>query len=608
METELTFKIGNAKLLFAEGSRQFARFAQVSLPALDTFDPALARTFLTQMMTMDDDEIKGPRLRPGLNPAAPQRAFVEAFCVLARQLLVDAGLPSFDAERIVGLPTPDAPHVTLTLPVIDYIPLRVYHLAYKSAFDLICALAAASMDLSKIAPQADALEEAVIDKIRWECGSGPNCIHLLKAAYTHGLQITHTGRSVYQLGTGSHAVLVERSLTQGDAAIGARSAKDKWTSSQWLQQNGVPTAASALATTLDQARKQAHKLGYPVVVKPENQDGSKGVTVDVADDTQLKKAFEKAQEFTKFIMVEQRIPGHCHRLVTFRNRFVFAFTRHPKAVVGDGTQTVTQLVEKAQAARAAKVSYKTEKPYPLDGTALACLTAQELQPDSIPNADQIVYLRRNNTLEEGGHHQTITDKLHPENIRLAERISRLYRLESMGLDLISTDPGKPWFETGACITEVNSMPQIGDNSAKIYVETMFGETRGAVPVHCYVGDADAMVQARAHHARLATEGIAVVLTSHDQTIDAQGDEIIYRAGGRLVERATAVLSDTQTQALILVIHDDELLLRGRPMLQVTSVHRVNESVCSFRDRGKSLSNDRIDALFRVIEDGIPLET
>lgn len=608
METENSFKIGNAKLLYSEGCQQFRRFAQFEMPALDHFDPDLARTFLTEMMTLEPDEITSPRLRPGLTLPPPQAAFVETVCVLARQLLVDAGLPSFDAELIVGLPALPERQLTLTLPVIDFIPARVYRLAYASAFDLTCALAAPKMDLSKIRPLADALEDKVIDQIRWECGSGPNCIWLLRAAYEQGVQITHTGRSVYQLGTGEHAVLVERSLTQGDAAIGARSAKDKWTSSQWLQQNGVPTAASLLVTTLDQARAGAEKIGFPVVIKPENQDGSKGVTVDVANDAELEKAFGIAQEFTKFIMVEQRIPGHCQRLVTFRNKFVFAFTRHPKSVVGDGKQNIAQLVEEAQTARAKKVSYKAKKPFPLDDTTHDCLAAHGLTADSVPEPEQIVYLRHNNTLDEGGHNETFTEKLHPENIRLAERISRLFRLESMGLDLISTDPSKPWFETGACITEVNSMPQIGANSAEIYIKTIFGDTQGAVPVHCYVGDADAMTQAQAHHKRLQADGVNAMLTSHDVTLDAQGAEVIYRAGGRLVERTTALLADTQTQALIIVIQDDELLLRGRPVLQISSVHRVNESLSSFRERGKSLPKDRIDALIRVIEDGMALES
>lgn len=606
MKTGHAFKIGNEILRYAEGSQQFRRFAQFNLPPLEHFAPDLALRFLTETMTIDPDQIIGPRVRPDLGMAAPLTKFTETFCVLARQVLVDAGLPAFDTELIVGTPKTGDQHVTLTLPVIEFIPARVYLLAYRSAFDLVLRLSEPSMSLAKIRPMADALEKLVIDRIRWECGSGPNCIHLLKAAFARGVQISHTGRSVYQLGTGAHAVLVERSLTQGDAAIGARSAKDKWTTSKWLQQNGVPTAGSALATTPQEAQAAAGRLGYPVVVKPENQDGSQGVTVDVADDAHLETAFAKANEFTKFIMIEQRVPGHCHRLVTFRNRFVFAFTRHPKAVIGDGTQTIAQLVQTAQKERAKKVAYKAEKPFLLDASALECLTTQGLEPQSVPAEKEIVCLRRNNTLEDGGHNEIITERLHPENVRLVERISRLFRLESMGLDLISTDPTRPWYETGSCITEVNSMPQIGANSAKIYIETIFGETHGAVPVHCYIGDAAAMEKAKAHRAQLEKDGVMAMLTSHEQTIGAQGEQITYRPGGRLVERATALLSDTQTEALVMVIHDDEMLHRGRPMLHVSSVHRVNESLNSFRDRGKSLSIDRIDALIRVFEDGLAL--
>ena len=148
------------------------------------------------------------------------------------------------------------------------------------------------------------------------------------------------------------------------------------------------------------------------------------------------------------------------------------------------------------------------------------------------------------------------------------------------------------------------MPQIGATSAKIYVETLFEDTNGSVPVHCYIGDADAMTQAKAHQAKRQAAGVNTMLPSHDRTFDGQGAEVPYRAGGRLVERITALLSDTQTQALVVVLQDDELLLRGRPMLHVTSVTCVNESLRSFRDHDKSLPKARIDALFRLIEDGM----
>lgn len=607
MDIEKHIQIGTVLYRYSEGTRQLRRTAQFDLPALERFNPDLIRHFLTDMMAMEPDEMFAPRRRSSATLAPPQAQFVQAMCVLARQLLVDAGLPSFDRELIVSLTQPDPsapPKATLTIPVIEHIPARIYHLAYGAAFDLIRDLSVSANTVEDIRPKAEALEKDVIDVIRWECGSGPNCVFLLRAAFDRGIQINHVGRSVYQLGTGAHAVLVERSLTQGDASIGARSAKDKWTTSKWLQQSGVPTARSLLVTQLEQAQAFAAHLGYPVVVKPENQDGNKGVTVDVADDDQMKVAFEAAQKFTKFVMVEQRIPGHCHRLVVFRNKFVFAFTRHPKAVVGDGTKTVTQLVEDAQAARHKKAAFKAEKPFPLDDRAVECLAGQGFDPQAVPAADQIVYLRPNNTLDDGGHNETITDKVHPENIKLAERVSRLFRLESMGLDLISTDASRPWYETGACITEVNSMPQIGHNSANAYMEALFGDEKGSVPVHVYVGDDAALEKGRAHHHQLLQDGVSAVLTSHDQTTGSDGQPVIYRDGSTLVERITAALSDTQTEALVIVVQDDELLERGRPMLHVTSARHVNDSLLSFQDRDKSLPRGRIDALIGIIVDGI----
>ncbi|WP_432816737.1 hypothetical protein [Sulfitobacter sp. JB4-11] len=602
-------KIGSDVIGFGRGSRQFRRILQLDLPRLRVFDHDTALGFLTDSMMLEPEQVMAPRNLSGRKLAETETQFVEIFCALAKQLLIDAGLPAFDREMILALPARAATKnrsAQLAVPVVDNVTAGVYLLAYEAAFNLTLEFAKPSPKLEKIKQQAEMLEKSVIEPIRRACRSGPNCIHLLKAAFQQGVPIMHLGESVYQLGTGSMAVLVERSLTQGDSTIGVRNAKDKWNTLRWLRQNGVPTPTSFRVISFEKARDAAGQINYPVVVKPSDRDRSLGVTVDIENDEQLRTAFDAAQKWSRGVLVEERVPGHCHRLVTFRNRFVFAFTRHPKAVVGDGERTVAQLIEKAQTARAKKVAYKAEKAFPLDKEAVDTLAEQDLQPESVPASEQIVCLRRVNTPEDGGHNETITDEVHADNCRLAERISRMFRLESMGLDLISSDPTRPWYETGACITEVNSVPEIGSNSARIYIETMFSEQRGSVPVHCYIGDAAATEKAEAHRARLEQDGVSAMLTSHKQTLGANGEEIRFKNAERLFERVAALQNDTQSEAIVVVIHDDEVLYRGRPMLCVSTVQRVNDSLRSSLDREQFLQVDRIDALIKALEDGIPM--
>jgi cyanophycin synthetase len=607
MEVKHAVKISDADFGFAAGSKQFRRYIQFNLPRLRVFNRASALSFLTETMAVDAELRIAPRNLSGRQLTGPEAEFLETFCALAGQILLDAGLPTFDRATIVSLPVRAATNnrrAMLSVPVVGNVPGRIYSRAYSEAFKLALAFAVPSPRRDKIETQIAAWEERVIEPIRRTCGSGPNCIHLLKAAFEHGVQILHLGQSVYQLGTGSSAVLINRSQTQGDSSIGLRAVNDKWITLSWLRQIGIPTPRSFLVTRFDDALAAAEHLGYPLVIKPSNRERSLGVTVDIENRADLRAAFEKAIKWSTKVLVEERVSGHCHRLVTFRNQFVFAFTRHPKAVVGDGVQSIAELVAAAETARDKKIRYKADKPFPLDKVALDCLSKQDLQPNSIPAAERIVHLRANNTPEDGGYNQIITDVVHPENISVAERISRLFRLESMGLDLVSSDPTLPWYQNGACVTEVNSMPEIGANSARIYVESTFGSDCGSIPVHCYFGDDAAMMKAEDHRRRLEREGIASVLTSRSQTIGVKGTEITLQVVGGLFERILALLHDTEIEVLIVVIQDDELLHRGRPMLHVSSVERVNNRLVSARGRPAPIPVERIDALVRTLEDGI----
>ncbi len=607
MAEAISLEVGRDVIGFARQSRQFQRLLRFDLQRLNVFDHAGAVRFLTETMVMEPEQIEAPRNLSDRKLAEVDARFMEVFCSLARQLLVDAGLPAFDREAIVSLPLRAATRnrqTTMAIPSVENVSAGVYRLAYGAALDLALEFAKPSPDIDRIRQKADAFPAKVIDPIRKACGSGPNCIHLLRAAHKQGVPFKNLGDSVYQLGMGAAAVLIDRSMTQADSHIGFVNAQDKWKTMQWLRQNGIVTPRSIQVRDPDSALRAAGELGFPVVVKPADRDRSLGVTVDVMTEQELRTAFEKARTYSKKLLIEERVPGHCHRLVTFRSSFVFAFTRHPKAVLGDGAKTVEELVQAAEAARAKKAEYKREKPFPLDAEAVACLAEQGLQPGSVPEAERVVCLRRRNTPDEGGYNEVITDKVHIDNIRLAERIARMFRLESMGLDLISSDPTRPWHETGARITEVNPMPEVGTNSARIYVETMFGTQNGIIPVHCYLGDGAAMEEAMAHRARLSLQGISAMLTSHERTIGADGEEIVLTRGARLFDRASALMHDTQADQLVLVIQDDELLYRGRPMLRVSSVKKVNDSLKSFRDPEQSLSVERIDALKRELEDDV----
>jgi cyanophycin synthetase len=95
----------------------------------------------------------------------------------------------------------------------------------------------------------------------------------------------------------------------------------------------------------DDAWAAALEIGLPVVVKPKDGNQGKGVTVNVTTREQLVAGYHAATEFRDDILVERFLPGNDFRLLVIGNKLVAAARRDPPQVVGDGKQSVRQLVE-----------------------------------------------------------------------------------------------------------------------------------------------------------------------------------------------------------------------------------------------------------------------
>lgn len=72
--------------------------------------------------------------------------------------------------------------------------------------------------------------------------------------------------------------------------------------------------------------------------------------------------------------------------------------------------------------------------------------------------EKFVYLKSTANLSTGGTSVDVTDMMHPENIFLCERISRVIGLDVCGVDIMAENLTQPLKENGGCILEVNAAP------------------------------------------------------------------------------------------------------------------------------------------------------
>ena len=236
----------------------------------------------------------------------------------------------------------------------------------------------------------------------------------------------------------------------------------------------------------------------------------------------------------------------------------------------------------------------------LDKLAIAQLVRQNCIPETVPERGRIVHLRPYEGEVWGGYDEYLTEKVNPANCELARRAARLFGLEVAGIDIITEDITQPWYDTGAVINEVNYKPQIGENTARSFMQLSFPNGATDVRIECFVGDEGAMEAGRMRRAELERQLSGAFLTSHNESLDAQGEIVHLSRLGGLFARTELFLQDDRLTSLIVVIQTSEFLTTGLPFPRVDKILRVNGNLQDFVDDSTSLDSENTQKLFDLL--------
>ncbi|HUQ43033.1 MAG TPA: cyanophycin synthetase [Candidatus Limnocylindria bacterium] len=339
-------------------------------------------------------------------------------------------------------------------------------------------------------------------------------------------------RNLVQLGWGVHARRIRATVTSGTSLIGAEMARDKDDAAAALERAGIPTPTWRLATTAEEAAAHARLLGYPVVVKPVDGHHGRGVRLDVKDEAEVVAAYEAAISAgrRRQAIVQRQVSGRDYRVLVIGGRMVACAERVPAGVVGDGRLTVAQLIERENAdPRRGEGHARELTRIRLDGAAEALLGTQGLIWQSIPGAGRRVSLSSTANLSTGGTSIDRTDEVHPEVIGMAELAARVVELDVAGIDIVTTDIGRPLHETGGAIIEINAGPGFrmhtrptvgrGRNVGGAVLDHLFGPgSEGRIPVAAVTGSNGKTTTVRLLAHILTTAGLATGMTTTENIV------------------------------------------------------------------------------------------
>ncbi len=313
---------------------------------------------------------------------------------------------------------------------------------------------------------------------------GPSTGAIVDAAIARGIPIKRlTSGSLVQLGWGSRQRRIQAAEVDGTSAIAESIAQDKDLTKKLLHSAGVPVPMGRPAADLEDAWAAALDIGFPVVLKPQDGNQGKGVTVGITERAQLDAAYQAAARYGG-VMVEKYLPGHDFRLLVVGDKLVAAARRDPPLVIGDGVHTVRELVAKVNKDPRRGEGHGTSlTKIRIDAIAEARLAVQDLTPESVPVRGQRVVLRNNANLSTGGTATDVTDSVHPEVAARAVEAAQMVGLDICGVDVVCETVIRPLEEQSGGIVEVNAAPGL-----RMHISPSFGKGRGvgeAVIAHMY---------------------------------------------------------------------------------------------------------------------------
>ena len=497
------------------------------------------------------------RILPDIRVIKSTEDILLALGEIVSALQKTAGLPIFDAIKLVKKNT----EYLLWIPTLYG---DCYHQVMSFTLELMNYHAAQGQFVAQ--PGFSERITLVINHLKTYAPLGSNSLRLLAAAHENNIPWMHVSQNIFQYGYGGQSRWLDSTFTDNTSQLGTKLARSKIGTLSLLRKAGLPVPEQYVVKSADEAVAKAKSIGYPVVIKPYDQDGGKGVFAQLMSEHRLRKAYDQAKLFSDIVILEKHVFGKDYRLLVLNGKLIWAIERIPPQIIGDGISDISTLIKMAnEASERSHEEHATLKYLKITPDMMDYLQEQGLGLNSIPVPGQMVPLNPVANISTGGIPVGVMDKVHPDNKRLIETAASLLRLDIAGIDFIISDIQQSYLEADGRIIEINSQPQLGTITAPHIYQQVLSTLllkQGRIPIIVIWGGAghddfiSNLMQSLSSHYEyigLARNNIA--------TLNA--DDIIHAPS--LFAAANSLLFNKQVELLIYCVNQrDELASQGLP--------------------------------------------
>ena len=222
---------------------------------------------------------------------------------------------------------------------------------------------------------------------------------------------------------------------------------------------GLPVARGGTAFTKKKALKIFNEITKPVITKPNLGSRSRHTLIHIDNEEKLIYGFRKAKKLSPLVVIEEELRGYLFRATLVGGKLVGVVRRDQPEITGDGIHTLKELMNKEneRPERKGPIFHKII----IDPDAEIELKREGIKMEDIPEKGKIITFSQKTSRGIGGTTTEVTDIIHPENIKMLEKLGAYLKDPLVGVDLIIEKIEEPWYTEQHCgIIECNSLPFI----------------------------------------------------------------------------------------------------------------------------------------------------
>ena len=227
-------------------------------------------------------------------------------------------------------------------------------------------------------------------------------------------------------------------MTSKDSYIVPLIMENKTVTKKVLKEAGFRVPGGAEFSSMEEAVKAYPRFAEQAfVIKPKSTNYGLGITIfkegASLEDYQAGLAIAFREDSS--VLVEEFMPGTEYRFFVIDGEVQAIMLRVPANVIGDGIRTVKELVEEKNSDPLRGTNHRA----PLELIQLGELEQLMLTIESVPQANQIVYLRENSNISTGGDSIDMTDEFSEAYKKIAVSAVEALGAKISGIDLIIPD-------------------------------------------------------------------------------------------------------------------------------------------------------------------------